>query len=78
MAILRRVIDLIQVSANGAELGPVLQTIEDAGLTQPRRSRQGECGRRGGIRRRPLPAALVLYALSRPARFNDGLTMWLL
>ena len=29
-AILRRVIDLIQVNAKGAELGPVLQTIEDA------------------------------------------------
>jgi hypothetical protein len=29
-AILRRVIDLIQANANGAELGPVLQTIEDA------------------------------------------------
>ena len=29
-AILRRVIDLIQVNANGAELGPVLETIENA------------------------------------------------
>jgi hypothetical protein len=29
-AILRRVIDLIQANAKGAELGPVLQTIEDA------------------------------------------------
>ena len=29
-AILRRVIDLIQVNAKGAELGPVLRTIEDA------------------------------------------------
>ncbi|QHO75527.1 hypothetical protein ACH79_25650 [Bradyrhizobium sp. CCBAU 051011] len=28
--ILRRVIDLIKQNANGAELGPVLQTIEDA------------------------------------------------
>jgi len=28
--ILRRVIDLIQQNAKGAELGPVLQTIEDA------------------------------------------------
>ena len=30
------------------------------------------------LHRRPQPAALVLYALSRPARFNDGLTVWLL
>jgi hypothetical protein len=29
-AILRRVIDLIQVNAKGAELGPVLETIENA------------------------------------------------
>ena len=29
-AILRRVIDLIKVNANGAELGPVLKTIENA------------------------------------------------
>jgi hypothetical protein len=29
-ALLRRVIDLIQVNAKGAELGPVLQTIENA------------------------------------------------
>jgi hypothetical protein len=29
-AILRRVIDLIQVNAKGAELGPVLATIENA------------------------------------------------
>ncbi len=29
-AILRRVIDLIQANANGAELGPVLETIENA------------------------------------------------
>jgi hypothetical protein len=29
-AILRRVIDLIKQNASGAELGPVLQTIEDA------------------------------------------------
>jgi len=29
-AILRRVIDLIKVNANGAELGPVLETIENA------------------------------------------------
>ena len=29
-AILRRVIDLIKQNANGAELGPVLQTIENA------------------------------------------------
>jgi hypothetical protein len=29
-AILRRVIDLIKQNANGAGLGPVLQTIEDA------------------------------------------------
>jgi hypothetical protein len=29
-AILRRVIDLIQMNANGAELGPVLETIENA------------------------------------------------
>ena len=28
--ILRRVIDLIQVNAKGAELGPVLETIENA------------------------------------------------
>jgi hypothetical protein len=28
--ILRRVIDLIQANANGAELGPVLETIENA------------------------------------------------
>lgn len=30
LAILRRVIDLIQVNAKGAELGPVLETIENA------------------------------------------------
>jgi hypothetical protein len=29
-AILRRVIDLIQQNAKGAELGPVLETIENA------------------------------------------------
>ena len=29
-AILRRVIDLIQANAKGAELGPVLETIENA------------------------------------------------
>jgi hypothetical protein len=29
-AILRRVIDLIKVNAEGAELGPVLETIENA------------------------------------------------
>ncbi len=29
-AILRRVIDLIKANANGAELGPVLETIENA------------------------------------------------
>ena len=29
-AILRRVIDLIKQNANGAELGPVLETIENA------------------------------------------------
>ena len=29
-AILRRVIDLIKTNANGAELGPVLETIENA------------------------------------------------
>jgi hypothetical protein len=29
-AILRRVIDMIQANANGAELGPVLETIENA------------------------------------------------
>jgi len=36
-AILRRVIDLIKTNANGAELGPVLETIENALRADTRR-----------------------------------------
>ena len=35
-AILRREIDLIQANAKGAELGPVLETIENALRAHPR------------------------------------------
>src|SRR5258707_3102069 len=52
-AILRRVIDLIQQNAKGAELGPVLETIEQA-----LRSDQAKSGAAGvGTQRRPLPTA---------------------
>ena len=44
---LRRVIDLIQQNAKGAELGPVLETIENAlRADQAKMTRRNEQGRR--------------------------------
>jgi hypothetical protein len=59
-AILRRVIDLIQANAKGAELGPVLETIENALRADHARLIEAEwVGPPGANQRRPLPAALV-------------------
>lgn len=73
-AILRRVIDLIQANAKGAELGPVLETIENA-----LRADQGETdrgGMRGGAAGQGTPnddptCRPLRHPLSRPTRFND-------
>ena len=51
-AILRRVIDLIQVNASGAELGPVLTSRTHCGLIRRRAAR-----RSSQSSERPLPAA---------------------
>ena len=47
-AILRRVIDLIQVNAKGAELGPVLETIENALRADQARLIERTSGAAGG------------------------------
>lgn len=59
-AILRRVIDLIKQNANGAELGPVLETIENAlRADQAKLIEAGPPDWKGSRYRRPLPAAGV-------------------
>jgi hypothetical protein len=56
-AILREVIDLIQQNAKGADLGPVLETIENALRQAKMIEAGGEWGRRRGLCRRPRLAA---------------------
>ena len=61
-AILRRVIDLIQENAKGAELGPVLETIENAlRADQAKMIEANESGAAGGgDLRRPRAGRLVI------------------
>jgi hypothetical protein len=61
-AILRRVIDLIQTNAKGAELGPVLETIENALRADQAKMIEAErVGPPGGAQSagRPLPAVAI-------------------
>jgi hypothetical protein len=70
-AILRRVIDLIQVNAKGAELGPVLETIENAlRADQAKLIEADEWGRRARPTAEPLPSRWCMQLQVRPTRFN--------
>jgi hypothetical protein len=64
-AVLRRVIDLIQANANGAELGPVLETIENALRADQAKMIEAELerGRPRGRPKRPRPCRPLVRAM---------------
>ena len=78
--VLRLVIDLIQANAKGAELGPVLETIERAlRADRPGQDdRGGVSGTAGRSRTGPAAPADRGVRQPRPTLINEEMPQWLL